>query len=94
MRLILCVPAVLSIAIVPFAQDAGRGGPPAAPRAMTLAIPGFPEGSQIPVEFSQAVQGVAPSEGTSPGDELGQRARWHAELPPHARLGSRPQQDY
>src|SRR6266536_4989120 len=94
MRLIPCVPAILSIAFLLSAQDAGRGGPPAAsaPRAMTLAIPGFPDGNQIPVKLSQAAPGVAPG---IAGDELGQRARGHAELlPPHARLGSRPQQDY
>jgi Raf kinase inhibitor-like YbhB/YbcL family protein len=33
---------------------------------MTLAIPGFPDGGQIPVQFSQAAPGVAPGEGTSP----------------------------
>src|SRR5258706_16288317 len=50
------------------AQVAPRRGPPAAPapRAMTLAIPGFPDGSQIPVKFSQAAPGVAPGEGMSP----------------------------
>ena len=40
-------------------------GAAAAP-AMTLAIPGFPDGGQIPVKFSQAAPGVAPGEGTSP----------------------------
>jgi Raf kinase inhibitor-like YbhB/YbcL family protein len=34
--------------------------------AMTLTIPGFPDGGQIPVKFSQAAPGVAPGEGTSP----------------------------
>ena len=34
--------------------------------AMTLAIPGFPDGGQIPVKFSQAAPGVAVGEGTSP----------------------------
>ena len=33
---------------------------------MTLAIPGFPDGGHIPVNFSQAAPGVAPGEGTSP----------------------------
>lgn len=33
---------------------------------MTLAIPGFPDGGQIPVAFSQAAAGVAPGEGVSP----------------------------
>ena len=34
--------------------------------AMTLAIPGFPDGGQIPVKFSQAAPGVAVGKGTSP----------------------------
>jgi phosphatidylethanolamine-binding protein (PEBP) family uncharacterized protein len=34
--------------------------------AMILTIPGFPDGGQIPVKFSQAAPGVAPGEGTSP----------------------------
>ena len=44
-----------------------RGGAaaPAAP-AMTMTIPGFPDGAQIPVKFSQAAEGAAPGEGTSP----------------------------
>jgi Raf kinase inhibitor-like YbhB/YbcL family protein len=33
---------------------------------MTLTIPGFPDGGQIPVRFSQAAEGAAPGEGTSP----------------------------
>jgi Raf kinase inhibitor-like YbhB/YbcL family protein len=40
---------------------AGGGAP-----AMTMTIPGFPDGGQIPVRFSQAAQGAAPGEGTSP----------------------------
>jgi phosphatidylethanolamine-binding protein (PEBP) family uncharacterized protein len=31
-----------------------------------LIIPGFPDGGQIPVKFSQAAPGVAVGEGTSP----------------------------
>ena len=58
----LCTASLLS------AQEAGRGNAPAAaaPRAMILAIPGFSDGGQIPVKFSQAAPGVAPGEGTSP----------------------------
>src|SRR5260370_20164257 len=33
---------------------------------MTLTIPGFPDGGQIPVKFSQAARGVAVGEGPSP----------------------------
>ncbi|MDA0206173.1 MAG: YbhB/YbcL family Raf kinase inhibitor-like protein [Acidobacteria bacterium] len=36
------------------------------PPAMTLTIPGFLDGSHIPVKFSQAGEGAAPGEGTSP----------------------------
>jgi len=41
------------------------GGAPAAP-AMTLTVSGFNDGGQIPVKFSQAAEGAAPGEGTSP----------------------------
>lgn len=33
---------------------------------MILTIPGFPDGGQVPVKFSQAAPGVAVGEGTSP----------------------------
>jgi Raf kinase inhibitor-like YbhB/YbcL family protein len=33
---------------------------------MTLVTPAFPDGGQIPVQFSQAAPGAAPGEGTSP----------------------------
>jgi Raf kinase inhibitor-like YbhB/YbcL family protein len=55
------------------AQDRGaRGGqrgaaaPAAAAAPMTMTIPGFSDGAQIPVKFSQAAEGAAPGEGTSP----------------------------
>jgi phosphatidylethanolamine-binding protein (PEBP) family uncharacterized protein len=68
MRLILSVPAIVCAACLLSAQEAGRGVPAAvpAPRAMTLTIPGFPDGGPIPVKFSQAAPGVAPGEGLSP----------------------------
>jgi Raf kinase inhibitor-like YbhB/YbcL family protein len=44
---------------------AQRGGAPAGP-PMTLTVSGFPDGGQIPVKFSQAAEGAAPGEGTSP----------------------------
>jgi Raf kinase inhibitor-like YbhB/YbcL family protein len=44
---------------------APRAGGPAAP-AMTMTVTGFPDGGQIPVRFSQAAEGAAPGEGTSP----------------------------
>ena len=54
------------------AQDRGgrgaqRGTAPAGGgAAMTLSIGAFADGAQIPVKFSQAAEGVAPGEGTSP----------------------------
>ncbi|MEO8373406.1 MAG: YbhB/YbcL family Raf kinase inhibitor-like protein [Candidatus Solibacter sp.] len=38
----------------------------AQPPAMTLSVPAFPDGGQIPVKFSQANPNAAPGEGTSP----------------------------
>lgn len=45
-----------------FAQQAEAPRPP----AMTLNIPGFADGSQIPVGFSQAAENAEPGGGTSP----------------------------
>jgi Raf kinase inhibitor-like YbhB/YbcL family protein len=49
------------------AQERGgqRGAAPAGP-AMTMTIAAFPDGSDVPVKFSQAAPGAAPGEGTSP----------------------------
>jgi phosphatidylethanolamine-binding protein (PEBP) family uncharacterized protein len=71
MRLFLISAMIASMTFWLSAQNAGRGGQPAggaaaAPPAMTLTIPGFPDGGQIPVKFSQAAAGVAVGEGTSP----------------------------
>jgi Raf kinase inhibitor-like YbhB/YbcL family protein len=53
--------------VVPLAADQGGGpGRGAAGPAMTITIPGFPDGGEIPVRFSQAAPGAAPGEGTSP----------------------------
>jgi len=60
---------ILLIAVPITAQERGgqRGGAPAASGpAMTLTIPAFPDGGQVPVKFSQAAEGAAPGEGTSP----------------------------
>jgi len=60
---------ILLITISAAAQERGgrRGGAPApAGPPMTLSIPGFPDGGEIPVKFSQAAAGAAPGEGTSP----------------------------
>lgn len=71
MRLRLWLTVPFFSATLLLAQGAGRGGAPAgggAPAAgpMTLTMPGFPEGGQFPVQFSQAAPGVATGEGTSP----------------------------
>jgi len=63
MRLLLFSTILVSMTPLVSAQDAAR--PPAPPPAMILTIPGFTDGSQIPVKFSQAAPGVAVGEGTS-----------------------------
>jgi Raf kinase inhibitor-like YbhB/YbcL family protein len=71
MRSVFVASALLGFTVVAIAQNAGggaqagRAAAPAAP-AMTLTIPGFPDGGQIPVKFSQAAPGVPAGEGTSP----------------------------
>jgi len=62
MRLLSFAPTLLGLTGSLLAQNGGRGGQPT---ALTLTIPGFPDGGQIPVKFSQAAAGVAPGEGTS-----------------------------
>ena len=64
------------IVTMPLTMQAQGGGtaapapqaPPAAPAApaLTLSAAGFPDGSDIPVKFTQAAPGAAPGEGTSP----------------------------
>jgi len=69
MRLLLVSTCVVSLTFLLSAQDKGKGGQAkggAPPPPMTLTIPGFPDGGQIPVKFSQAAPGVATGEGTSP----------------------------
>jgi Raf kinase inhibitor-like YbhB/YbcL family protein len=56
---------VLGMTYLAAQGGAQRGGAPAAP-PMTLTVSGFPDGGQIPVKFSQAAEGAAPGEGTSP----------------------------
>jgi phosphatidylethanolamine-binding protein (PEBP) family uncharacterized protein len=59
--LVLAIIAVMPIT----AQERGCGArADPASRAMTIAA--FPDGGQIPVRFSQAAEGAAPGEGTSP----------------------------
>ena len=60
---------VMFVVVLPVAaQDrGGRGGGGAAPAPpMTMTVSGFPDGGQFPVKFSQAAEGAAPGEGTSP----------------------------
>ena len=61
---------MLGLTVISSAQNAGGGqatrGAAPAPAALTLTIPGYPDGGHIPVKFSQAAPGVAVGEGTSP----------------------------
>jgi Raf kinase inhibitor-like YbhB/YbcL family protein len=57
--------AVVLITMLPLTAQQRAGGPAAGP-AMTMTVTGFPDGGQIPVRFSQAAEGAAPGEGTSP----------------------------
>ncbi len=67
MRIFPLLTSLVSAALLLPAQNAGAGQAKAAPAPpMTLTIPGFPDGGQIPVKFSQAAPGVATGEGTSP----------------------------
>src|SRR5262245_4126822 len=74
MRLCFVSIMTLVIALPLMSQDrGGRGGqraggaaPPAAAPVMTMTISAFPDGGQFPVKYSQAAEGVAPGEGTSP----------------------------
>ena len=61
---------VVIVAALPLAaQERGggqRAGGPAPGPAMTMPVAGFADGGQFPVRFSQAAEGAAPGEGTSP----------------------------
>ena len=76
MRLLLFSTIIVSMTFTLSAQA------PTQP-AMTLTIPGFSDGGQIPVKFSQAAPGVAVGEGTSPAmswakcDDSGTALRYH-----------------
>src|SRR6202795_4685142 len=59
MRLFVFSTIIVSMTLPLSAQAASQP-------AMTLTIPGFPDGGQIPVKFSQAAPGVAAGEGMSP----------------------------
>lgn len=71
MRLIFVPSMVLGLTVAATAQNAGGGpqsgrGTAPAPPAMTLTIPGYPDGGHVPVKFTQAAPGVPVGEGTSP----------------------------
>ena len=57
--------AITSLMAAPMAAQRA-GAPAAAAPPMTMTVAGFADGSQIPVRISQAADGVAPGEGTSP----------------------------
>jgi Raf kinase inhibitor-like YbhB/YbcL family protein len=63
-----CCLVSMSIFLIamPIAAQQPGGAPAASGPAMTMTIPAFPDGGQIPVKFSQAAEGAAPGEGTSP----------------------------
>jgi hypothetical protein len=64
------VSMIILLVAMPIAAQERAGQPASAPAAggpaMTLTIPAFPDGGEIPVRFSQAAEGAAPGEGTSP----------------------------
>ena len=57
---------IMFVATCLAAGQAPQAAAPAAASPMVLTIPGFPDGGQVPVRFSQAAEGAAPGEGTSP----------------------------
>jgi len=66
-RTLLVLTAVLAAASPAFAQGGRGGGGGAGPMILTTSA--FPDGGHIPVRFSQAAEGAAPGEGTSPALE-------------------------
>ena len=68
MKIRFVVPVIALLIAIPAAAQQRGGGAAPAPAAppMTMTIPAFPDGGQFPVRFSQAAEGVAPGEGTSP----------------------------
>ncbi|HEY4200947.1 MAG TPA: YbhB/YbcL family Raf kinase inhibitor-like protein [Devosiaceae bacterium] len=69
MRNIL-IGSLLSLALLAGPAFAQTPAPAAAPAnqapPLVMTVPAYPDGGQFPVEFSQAGQGAAPGEGTSP----------------------------
>jgi Raf kinase inhibitor-like YbhB/YbcL family protein len=61
LRCSLILVATLAVAMPLVAQGGGGGRP-----GLTLSTTAFPDGGTIPLRFTQAGEGVAPGEGTSP----------------------------
>jgi Raf kinase inhibitor-like YbhB/YbcL family protein len=57
---------VLTITHASAQQGGQRAGGAAAGPVMTMTVAGFADGGMVPVKYSQAAEGVAPGEGTSP----------------------------
>jgi len=63
----VCALVVTAFSVAaPLAAQGGGGRGGAGGGGMTLTTPAFPDGGTIPVRFSQAAEGAAPGEGTSP----------------------------
>jgi Raf kinase inhibitor-like YbhB/YbcL family protein len=62
------VSMIIGLIAVPIVAQECGAQPAAAPAGpvMAMAIPGFPDGGEVPVKYSQAAPGVATGEGTSP----------------------------
>src|SRR5690348_2117220 len=61
--------AFVLMSVATLAAQAPAGAPRAGGTAtppMTMTVTGFADGAEIPVRFSQAAEGAAPGEGTSP----------------------------
>ena len=61
--------AFVLMSVATLAAQAPAGAPRAGVTAMppmTMTVTGFADGAEIPVRFSQAAEGAAPGEGTSP----------------------------
>jgi Raf kinase inhibitor-like YbhB/YbcL family protein len=64
--MLILMPPMIAMPILAQGGQGGTAPPAPAGPAMTMTIAAFPDGGQIPVKFSQAAEGAAPGEGTSP----------------------------
>lgn len=61
------VTIILSLLVSAITFSRAQQAPATAPISLfAITIPGFPDGSRVPVKYSQAAPGVAPGEGLSP----------------------------